>query len=175
MLQRCHCRWEDLGEVRVEGCQRRASWADCLGMIHQRHPDVADQLVHELESDPQTPCLLAAGSAVRELTEVMGFVPPSWDVLTTSLRPVHHEPEEFEPRSHRGWHREARSWVDRQFREGDLFGRLDDTTKALARSQGGSGAGLALSTCPTCRVTRLEPHLFRVLLLRPIAPLLDLA
>ena len=43
---------------------------------------------------------------------------------------------------------------------------LDDTAKALTHSQGGSGAGLALSTCPTCRVTRLELHLFRVLLLR---------
>ena len=79
---------------------------------------------------------------------------------------MHHEPEEFEPGSHRGWQHEASSRVDRQFRDGDLFGRLDDTAKALTRSQGGSGAGLALSTCPTCRVTRLEPHLFRVLLLR---------
>ena len=61
--------------------------------------------------------------------------------------------------------------MDRQFRDGDLFGRLDDTAKALTRSQGGSGAGLALSTCPTCRVTRLEPHLFRVLLLRRLLPL----
>ena len=58
-----------------------ASWADCFGMIHQRHPDVADQLVRELDGNPQTPCLQAAASAVRELTGVMGFVPPSWDVL----------------------------------------------------------------------------------------------
>ena len=64
-----------------------ASWADCLGMIHQRHRDVADQLVRELDGDPQTPCLQAAASVVRELTGVMGFVPPSWDVLATSLRP----------------------------------------------------------------------------------------
>ena len=84
-----------------------ASWADCLGMIHQRHPDVADQLVRELDGDPQTPCLHSAASAVRELTGFMGFAPPSWDVLTTSLRPVHHEPEEFEPGSHRGWQHEA--------------------------------------------------------------------
>ena len=106
----------------------------------------------------------AAAFVVRELTGVMGFVPP-WDVLATSLRPVHHEPEEFEPGSHRGWQHEVSSRVDRQFRDGDLFGRLDDTAKALTRSQGGSGASLALSTCPMYRVTRLEPHLFRVLLL----------
>ena len=37
---------------------------------------------------------------------------------------------------------------------------------ALLRSQGGSGAGMALSACPTCRVTKIHSHLFRVLLLR---------
>ena len=34
------------------------------------------------------------------------------------------------------------------------------------RSQGGSGAGLALSCSPTCRITRLEAQLFRVTLHR---------
>ena len=57
----------------------------------------------------------------------MGFVPPSWDVLATSLRPVHHEVEEFEPGNHRGW-------VDRLFKDGHLFHKLDDTAKALTRS-----------------------------------------
>ena len=42
-----------------------ASWADCLGMIHQRHRDVADQLVRELDGDPQTPCLQAAASIIK--------------------------------------------------------------------------------------------------------------
>ena len=42
------------------------------------------------------------------------------------------------------------------------------------RSQGGVGSGLALSTCPLCRVTRLEPCLFRVLLLRRLRFLLPL-
>ena len=46
------------------------------------------------------------------------------------------------------------------------FARLDDTGQALLRSHGGPGAGLALTTCPLCRVTSIEPQLFRVLLLR---------
>ena len=33
-------------------------------------------------------------------------------------------------------------------------------------AQGGSGAGLALTCCPTCRVTKMEAHLFRVTLMR---------
>ena len=37
---------------------------------------------------------------------------------------------------------------------------------AVAPSQGGSGAGAALQTCPTCPLTRIDPALFRVLLLR---------
>ena len=41
---------------------------------------------------------------------------------------------------------------------------LSDSSCAL-RSQGGSGAGMALSACPTCRVTKITSHLFRVLLL----------
>ena len=58
-----------------------------------------DELFRELDGDLRTSCFQA--SAVRELLRVMGFVPVSWDVLTTSFR------------------------VDRQFRDGDLFGRLD--------------------------------------------------
>ena len=47
-----------------------------------------------------------------------------------------------------------------------LFTRLHDSAKPPVRSQGGPRAGLALTTCPTCLLTRLEPQLFRVLLLR---------
>ena len=46
------------------------------------------------------------------------------------------------------------------------FPRMSDPAKALVRSHGGPGAGLALLTCPTCRLTKLDPHLFRVVLLR---------
>ena len=60
---------------------------------------------------------------------------------------------------------EVSSRTEESFRN-VLFTRLPDRTKASVRSQGGPGAGLALTTCPTCLVTRLEPQLFRVLLLR---------
>ena len=36
----------------------------------------------------------------------------------------------------------------------------------MVRSQGGPGAGLALSTCPTSGLTKIPPQLFRVVLLR---------
>ena len=45
------------------------------------------------------------------------------------------------------------SRVEETFRAEDLFARMDDPSKALLRSQGGPGAGLALSTCPVSRLT----------------------
>ena len=41
--------------------------------------------------------------------------------------------------------------------------RMDESVRALVLSQGGTGAGLDLRACPTCRLTRLEPQHFRVL------------
>ena len=54
-----------------------ASWADCLPMILERHPGVANIMVEQLEH-PRSPCFVAVGSVVRDLTGVGGFVPPSW-------------------------------------------------------------------------------------------------
>ena len=42
-----------------------------LAMIRQRHPDVAVQLVHQLEGHPDTPCLQAAADAARSLQLVV--------------------------------------------------------------------------------------------------------
>ena len=43
--------------------------------------------------------------------------------------------------------------------------KCSQSSQVLVRSQGGPGADLALSTCPTSRVTRIAPQLFRVVLL----------
>ena len=58
-----------------------ASWADCLAMISERHPEVAQLMVDELEGVPRTSCLEAAASAARELTGVCDFEPPTWHAL----------------------------------------------------------------------------------------------
>ena len=122
-----------------------ASWADCLGMIRQRHPDVAAQLVLQLEGHPHTPSLEAAASAARSLRGVQGFEPPSWEVLTHGVRPAPRQPDEFEPGCERkGWQDEVASRVEERYRDGDLFTRLNDASKALMRSHGGVGSGLAL-------------------------------
>ena len=58
-----------------------ASWADSLSVIRSRHPEVAHQLVEELDGFPTTPFLRAAADAKRNLTGSMGFEPPSWEAV----------------------------------------------------------------------------------------------
>ena len=132
-------------------------------MIFERHPMVAEASAPRVG----TPCLRAAVSAAQSLDGVLGWSPPSWTALANGERPESHPPEEFETGARRGgWQHEAASRTEQRFRDVELFARLDDTGQALLRSQGGPGAGLALTACPLCRVTSIEPQLFRVLLLR---------
>ena len=137
-----------------------ASWADCLPMIQARHPEVANMFLEKLEGWPDTPFLGAAAVSARTLTGTMGFEPPSW-------RAVPQEPDEFEPGiSRQGWQHEAASRVKRHFRDRVLFSHMGPRERALVRSQAGAGAGLALTVAPTSHLTRIPPHLFRVVLLR---------
>ena len=77
------------------------------------------------------------------------------------------EPDETEPGIARGgWQHEAASRVELQFRQEVLFERMGSTDRATLRSQGGSGAGLALTVSPTTLMTKIPPHLFRTILFR---------
>ena len=144
-----------------------ASWADCLGMISERHPEVAQLMVDELEGALERLAWKQAASAARELTGVCDFDPPTWHALAQGVRPASRKPEDFEPGCCRdGWQHEAASRVESHFRDSDVFTRVDAARMAMVRSQGGPGAGLALSTCPTSRLTKIPPQLFRVVLLR---------
>ena len=97
----------------------------------------------------------------------MRFDPPSWQAVCEGVRPRMLEPEEFEPGIERGgWQHEASSRVERQHREEVLFERLLPRDRAWVRSQSGPGGSLALTTCSTSVLTKIPPHLFRVVLLR---------
>ena len=74
------------------------SWADCIPMIFERHPVVAERLLRQLEGHPTTLCLRAAASAAQSLEGVLGWptlldslgqwwapwVPPTWRIWTGS-------------------------------------------------------------------------------------------
>ena len=97
----------------------------------------------------------------------MGFDPPTWQSLCEGARPELLEPDDFEPGMERGgWQHEAASRVERQFREEVLFEQMTPQARALVRSQSGPGGTMALTTAPTSVLTKIPPHLFRVVLLR---------
>ena len=133
-------------------------------MIRER-PAVADTIVARLEEHPHTTCLNAA--AADRLAGVPGFVVPSWSALARGVRPPPRGPEDFEPGAQwSGWQHEASSRMEQDFRVTQHFPLLSDSELALMRSQSGPGAGVALHTTPCNMQTRIEPQLFRVLLLR---------
>ena len=118
--------------------------ADCIAMVRARHPDVAALIIRSMR-DPTGPPILVSGNGQR---------------------PPRREPEEFEPGGCRhGWQHEAASRVERQHR-GRLMPRLPQQQRAMLRSQSGPLAGVPLSTTPCNFLSRIDSHLFRVLLLR---------
>ena len=129
-----------------------ASWADCMPMIFNRHPPVANLFVHELEGAPEG-ALGAAAEARRAMIGVWGFDPPIWEDLVHGARPPPAEPEKIEIWSGRGWQHEAASRVEFQHME-ELFTHMTPSHRAQVRSQAGPGAGMALSAAPTHFLTR---------------------
>ena len=111
--------------------------------------------------------LRAASAAAAELNLVPGFEVPGWLELARGVRPALRNVEEFEPGCQRtGWQHEAAIEVEREFRDVDLFPRMAEHERVLVRSQGGPMAGMSLAAVPSNPHTRIEPQLFRVLLLR---------
>ena len=159
-----------LGRIGLRSADRLrvpACW--CLPMTQNRHPDVAGQLIAQLEGRPDTPVMSAASDAADQLNGVRDFVPPSWRALADGARPQNRDIDDFERGNSDGWQHEVASRTDEVFRE-RMFASMADNVVAAVRSQGGSGAGLAHSCCPTCRITRLEAQLFRVTLLHSSCP-----
>ena len=92
-----------LGLRSAERTRASAYW-DCMPMIKERHPMVAELFVGSLEGVPDTPHLREAAEAARSLRGVMGFEPPSWPDLEAGVRPEDRDPEDYEPGGIRsGW------------------------------------------------------------------------
>ena len=69
-----------------------SSWADCLGMVQQRHPAVSRRIVHALNAH-HPGFHLAGVRASRAHLTAAGFVAPSWGELADGIRPEHFELE----------------------------------------------------------------------------------
>ena len=120
-----------------------ASWADCMPMIRERHPQVAERLAASLEGYPDTPYLSEAAAAARSLRGVLGFEPPSMasrgnrrqtrGTRTRSLR------ARCPGRLSGQVGNTRRRHVLRRFRDVQVFPLVEVPRRALVRSQGGPG------------------------------------
>ena len=140
-----------------------ASWADCLPMVHERHPTVATAMVQGLTRDP-APCFDAVRTCVDHLIEA-GFGVPSWSALRDNTTVIRADsPEPSEPKF--GWQHKATRCVHQTFHDSVYWPELSDPELALMRFQHGPLASAVLTAVPTSRMTRIEAQPFRLLLLR---------
>ena len=63
-----------------------SSWADCLGMVQQRHPAVSRRIVHALNAHHPAFHLAGVRASGAHLA-APGFVAPSWGELADGIRP----------------------------------------------------------------------------------------
>ena len=143
-----------------------ASWADCLGMIQERHAVVADLLIGSLDAPPESAFQLSGATECRTLLAGVGFETPSWFVVA-SAPPRRPTVAETDPavRAH-GWQFLASRAVEKQFIALRVTPRLTPTERAAFFSQSGPMAGHTFSAIPTDRLFRFPAQLFHVLLLR---------
>ena len=131
-------------------------------MISQRHPGVAEVVVHELEGPSTSLHLSSAAEAARQLSRVcqrgMSLSLAGGHPRAT-LRKWKRVP--FWAR----WQHEAAARLEWHFRD-QFMTRLTEPERALLRSQSGTVAGMIVAVSPSHPLVRLESQLFRVLLLR---------
>ena len=147
---------------RLRHAARWASWADCIGIIHQRHPTVARTIIEAIESNNASHTVQGVVCSMESLRAV-GFTIPSWEELILAEnqnRVLVEEEDPSQPRfggssccaPHFLGKRVAPS-SGRDRRGSALFSR---------RSFGFS----PLHSLPTMRETSFDPQPFRLLLLR---------
>ena len=140
-----------------------SSWAECLGVVQQRHPTVSACIVQALNHQRHSFPLTGLRACGAQLTAV-GFHAPNWEELAHGARP---EPvvwdADFDPGIPRhGWQRFATIPVDGVLVEGSVRPRLFQSEQALFRSQAGPLPSVPFTCFPTSPLSRFDACLFRV-------------
>jgi hypothetical protein len=147
-----------------------ASWADCLPMIHRRHPAIAAYCRQALDLPVGDVALVDSLQEARLAREELlreGFdACPTWAGVLAGTRPPQADGTEPGEWAH-GWQYHAASARD-GFARGAMLARNWSRlgAKALIRSQSGRYAGRVFSVLPTSTSTTLSSSELRVLLLR---------
>ena len=63
--------------VRTSPAAFWASWADCLSMVRERHPEIATMILRRMGHPVAPPTLVAAQTVADQLVGAAGFDPPS--------------------------------------------------------------------------------------------------
>jgi len=142
-----------------------AGWVDALGVLKDKRPGLARQLLEELDkpTEAQPPCLREASTA-RSLLIARGYrAPPTWREAangTVAPQPQNAEAGEFP----HGWQFHAGSALERDYRNRVVLPSATPQRQALLRSQSGHAAGKWLSTVPQSPELVLTPLRMQVAL-----------
>ena len=116
--------------VRLRYAAHWASWADCIRMVHQRHPSVARTIIEAVEANDPAQTAQGVVSSINSLRSAV----PSWDDLIRE-RPNQGPVEEEDPSQPRfGRQKDAAVVVHKVFLEEELRPLLDEPEEALALS-----------------------------------------
>ena len=142
--------------VRSRVAAHWSSWADCIKMVRDRHPIVADLIMHGIDHHPAL-CF----DAVRTCEHLWWKL--DWrshlGERCQSLRQLARHIQNRMARSLVGNTARTCLWKNRF---ASHWTELSQPVKALWRSQRGPLASVALTALPTSRATRIEPQPFRI-------------
>ena len=156
------------------------SWVDCLHTISNRHAQLSSpsfSAVHlrgatMSRASPSFSAVHLRGATMsRASLAGDGFVCPEWTSLVEGLRRQQPALGEVDPgQPTHGWQFFAAQAAEKHFRSATLWPRLSPAEEAHMKSQSGPMSGVPFSVVPSSAPTHLAPQLFRVLLLRRLAP-----
>ena len=141
-----------------------ASWADALPMLQARLPQVTANIVGGLVREaPLTGCLGEIPESARSLDHSCIVGRPEWSALRDGARPHDFvaEPGEWQ----HGWQHSASSSLQHHFRETVTLAQSSAANQAHLRSHSGHGSSSVLCGCPTIPEFRIQPSLFRTIVL----------
>ena len=154
---------------RSRGGAHWASWADCIRMVKERHPTIAETMITHM-ADGTAPCFEAVRACEQSLVTA-GLEIPSWRELAETPPERVAEPEPNQPKF--GWQQKATQQLQQQYIREEVWPELGDPARALLRSQHGPLASAPLTALPTSRATRIDAQPFRLRVGDSTSPSLD--
>ena len=116
-----------MSAVRSRVAAHWSSWADCVHMVKQRHPQVAETLIMGIHQDP-SPCFVAVRHC-QGLLGGAGLDVPSWKSLADTPPVLEPETDPTEPK--RGWQQRAARCLEERHLQRQVWPTLTDPTRAL--------------------------------------------